>query len=121
MLIKDFYRVVSIQKEETGYQAVIELNKDHVVFDGHFPENPVMPGVCMIQIIKELVEETTHKILFMKEVSNVKFMTLINPQVANVLVINFAIEEKEELIKVKSSIRFQDAIALKMSSVYTQK
>lgn len=121
MLIKDFYRVVSIQNEETGYQAVIELNKEHAVFDGHFPDNPVMPGVCMIQIIKELVESTTRKILFMQQVSNVKFMALINPQVEQILVVNFSIEEQEDLLKVKSSIQFQDTIALKMSSVYTQK
>ena len=121
MLIKDFYRVVSIQNVETGYQATLELNKDHVVFEGHFPNNPVMPGVCMIQIIKELVETTTDKTLFMQQVSNVKFMTLINPQVDNILVVDFSVEEKEELIKVKSSINFQDTIALKMSSVYTQK
>ncbi|MGG5576681.1 3-hydroxyacyl-ACP dehydratase [Myroides sp. C15-4] len=121
MLIKDFYRIVSIQSVETDFQATIELNKDHAVFDGHFPDNPVMPGVCMIQIIKELVETTTNKRLFMQTVSNVKFMTLINPQVDQTLLVNFTVEEKEELLKVKSSISFQDTLALKMSSVYTQK
>lgn len=121
MLIKEFYRVVSVQKMETDFQAIIELNKDHAIFEGHFPDNPVMPGVGMIQIIKELVETTSNKSLLMQQVSNVKFMTLINPQVHTILQVNFAIEEKEDTIKVKSSIRFQDSIALKMSSVYKQK
>lgn len=121
MLIKDFYKVIDVQYAETGFVANIELNANHAVFDGHFPGNPVMPGVCMIQIIKELVEEKLNQKLFLQQVSNVKFMTLINPLVNNKLAVNFTIVEESNLIKVRSSINFLDAVALKMNNIYIKK
>jgi len=28
----------------------IALNKDHPVFEGHFPGNPILPGVCTVKM-----------------------------------------------------------------------
>ena len=80
MLLKDFYEVQLIDKvSDTKYLVTITLNPKHEVFKGHFPGNPVTPGVCMMQIIKELTQEITGFSLMLKSSSNVKFMALINP------------------------------------------
>ena len=65
MLIEGLYSVIDYQWDEQNVNAVIELNKDHDIFKGHFPGNPVMPGVCMLQIIKELTEKAVDKSLFL--------------------------------------------------------
>lgn len=122
MLIKNFYTVENIQENSpNNYTALISLNTSHEVFKGHFPNNPVMPGICMIQIIKELSEEITQKQLFMEQVVNVKFMTLINPEICNELTFHLQLNQTDELIKVKSSIDFEETVALKMSSTYNIK
>lgn len=119
MLIDNFYEVVSINNADTNlYTALIRLNTSHDVFKGHFPNNPVMPGICMMQIIKELSEGIVKRELFMGQVLNVKFMTLINPERCNELTFSLQIDEQEEILKVKSSIDFMGEIALKMSSTY---
>ncbi|MDR2222719.1 MAG: 3-hydroxyacyl-ACP dehydratase [Flavobacteriaceae bacterium] len=119
MLIENFYTVKEVQETTfANYTAYISLNAAHAVFKGHFPNNPVMPGICMIQIIKELSETVLKKELFMEQVSNVKFMTLINPEKCADLTIMFQISEQENQVKVKSSIDFEGTVALKMSSTY---
>ncbi|MGL4583697.1 MAG: 3-hydroxyacyl-ACP dehydratase [Flavobacterium sp.] len=119
MLIDNFYEVVSINNADTNlYTALVRLNTSHDVFKGHFPNNPVMPGICMMQIIKELSEGIVKRELFMGQVLNVKFMTLINPERCNELTFSLQIDEQEEILKVKSSIDFMGEIALKMSSTY---
>ena len=68
-ILTDFYTLQSSEKEENGrFIAKITLNKDHDIFNGHFPGNPVTPGVCMMQIVKELTEEFTGKQLFLKSI-----------------------------------------------------
>jgi len=58
MLLHDFYKIISLEKTaESKYLAMILINEEHEVFQGHFPGNPIMPGVCMMQIIKELTEQ----------------------------------------------------------------
>lgn len=121
MLIDNFYEVVSINNADTNlYTALVRLNTSHDVFKGHFPNNPVMPGICMMQIIKELSEGIVKCELFMEQVLNVKFMALINPEKCNELTFSLQIDEQEEILKVKSSIDFMGEIALKMSSTYNK-
>jgi len=119
MLLKDFYKVLSLEKNEQQHVAVILVNEKNDVFNGHFPGNPIMPGVCMMQIIKELTEEITGTKLMMQSLSNVKFMALINPEVTPELRIELDVTTTDEdLIKVKNSSYFNDTTALKLSAVY---
>ena len=56
MLLGDFFEISDINNAENGsIEALIKINKDHAIFNGHFPEFPIVPGVCMIQMVKEIV------------------------------------------------------------------
>jgi 3-hydroxyacyl-[acyl-carrier-protein] dehydratase len=120
MLLKDFYKVISIENSaENKYLALIHINAEHEVFKGHFPGNPIMPGVCMMQIIKELTEEISKNSLFMQSLSNVKFMALINPFNTPELRLELDISLTDtDMVKVKNVTYFDDTLALKLSSVY---
>jgi 3-hydroxyacyl-[acyl-carrier-protein] dehydratase len=120
MLLKDFYTVISLENpSDSKFIAKIKVNENHEVFKGHFPGNPIMPGVCMMQIIKELTEKITDSTLFMQSLSNVKFMSLINPFVSSELLLEIDLNITEDgKIKVKNSTFFNDTLALKLVSVY---
>ena len=120
MLLKDFYTIKELEKtSDSKYNVQIVINEKHEVFEGHFPGNPIMPGVCMMQIIKELVEQITACSLFMESLSNVKFMALINPFVNPELLLELDVTTTEDnLVKVKNVSYFDETIALKLSCVY---
>ncbi|CAA9195664.1 hotdog family protein [Flavobacterium collinsii] len=120
MVLKDFYTVLSEEKTgDSKYTIAILVNEKHEVFKGHFPGNPIMPGVCMIQIIKELTESIIKSTLMIQTLSNVKFMALINPEINPELRLELDIVTTEEnLVKVKNTTYFNDTVALKLSNVY---
>jgi 3-hydroxyacyl-[acyl-carrier-protein] dehydratase len=118
MLLKDFYKTIWLEKDDQKHLAVIRINEKHDVFKGHFPGNPIMPGVCMMQIIKELTEEITGQSLIMQSLSNVKFMALINPELTPELRLELDIVSDENAVKVKNVTYFNETVALKLSSVY---
>lgn len=120
MVLKDFYKILSLENtSDSKYNAIILVNDKHDVFKGHFPDNPIMPGVCMIQIIKELSETITKSNLMMQTLSNVKFMALINPEVTPELRLELDITTTEDgLVKVKNTTYFNETVALKLSNVY---
>lgn len=120
MLLKDFYTINSLEKKDgQKHEAVLLINGKHEVFKGHFPGNPIMPGVCMMQIIKELAEQITDQPLMMQSLSNVKFMALINPEATPELKLELDINETEDgLVKVKNTTIFGETVALKLSSIY---
>lgn len=120
MLLKDFYTVENIANpEENRYLATVLLNPKHEIFKGHFPGNPVTPGVCMMQIIKELTERIVQHKLFLQNAVNVKFMALINPETTPRLQLQLEIsKEGENLVKVKNTTTFDETVALKLSNTY---
>lgn len=120
MLLKDFYTVKELEKTaDSKYKAQITINEKHEVFQGHFPGNPIMPGVCMMQIIKELTEQIMACSLFMESLSNVKFMALINPFVNPELLLELDITLTEDnLVKIKNVSYFDETVALKLSCIY---
>ena len=118
MLIEGLYNTESFKKNEESISAKIKLNPKHEIFKGHFPGKPIMPGVCMIQIIKELTERSLDQELFLSVAANVKFMAIINPKTDPILLIKISLTETDGLIKVKSTTIFGETVALKLSATF---
>lgn len=120
MLLPGFYRVLETNFSTDELTAVVELNASHEIFKGHFPNNPVTPGVCMLQILKELTERAVNKKLFIKECTNVKFMALINPEINSVLDIAITLSDNDSFYKIRASACFNDTTALKVSALLSE-
>ena len=116
MLIQGLYTTEAFNTNEEGISAQIRLNPKHEIFKGHFPGKPIMPGVCMIQIIKELTERSLGSDLFLSIASNVKFMAIINPETNPTLIIDINLTELDGSIKIKSTTTFGETVALKLSA-----
>lgn len=119
MLIPNLYIIKNTEKiDENNFKVQIELNPNHQVFEGHFPNNPITPGVCMMQIIKEVTEGFVLKDLFLSKVSNVKFMATINPFINPILDLSLNVVCENNEVKVKNSSFFETTNALKFSAIY---
>lgn len=81
MLIDNLFRIQSfiIGNNNESLTASIILNPDHPVFEGHFPGNPILPGVCTLQIAKELLEKLTGMELMLMKAVNIKYLGFVNP------------------------------------------
>lgn len=79
MLLNNFYTVLDRTASEGIVKATIRFDKRHPIFEGHFPGQPVVPGVCMIQIVRELTEQTLGAKVDITKGDNIKFLSVINP------------------------------------------
>lgn len=118
MLIEELYSIQSFNQTDGFVEASVQLNKDHEVFKGHFPGNPIMPGVCTIQLVKELTEKAIGKELFLSITSNVKFMAIINPEKNDTIQVVLNISEEAGTVKVKNTVSFDDTLALKLNATF---
>ncbi len=118
MQIEGLYTIDDLDNTETEISARITLNANHEIFNGHFPGNPIMPGVCMMQIIKELIEQVLDKNLFLQTSTNIKFMAKINPKINPNLLLNISYSEEDSILKIKNSSYFDETLALKLNATY---
>ncbi|MCK4662760.1 MAG: hypothetical protein KAT68_07840 [Bacteroidales bacterium] len=120
MLIKNFYKIVNIKHSNNSIIGKIILNEKHNVYKGHFPAQPVVPGVIQIQIVKEILSETINKNLLLKNAGNIKYLALLTPSENREL--NVIIEYKQEDnndYNVKASINSSNTTFMKLKGVYS--
>jgi 3-hydroxyacyl-[acyl-carrier-protein] dehydratase len=119
MTASEIYQITSFQSIETNIEATITFNEKHPVFAGHFPGNPIVPGVVQVQIIKELMERKTGNKLVLIQGKNIKFLSIISP-VENPMVevrIEFN-SNNENLIPAQATIRSGDSTFMKFSGIF---
>jgi|ERR1022692_1041846 3-hydroxyacyl-[acyl-carrier-protein] dehydratase len=104
MLQGNFFTITAIQTEISSAKAVLKINPAHEIFAGHFPGTPVVPGVCMMQIVKEILEDVLAKDINLIKADHVKFLTVINPQkISSVqLDLKYTITDSQDIITMAS-------------------
>ena len=85
MLLNDFFTINDTVKSETEIWAELLINSNHKIFEGHFPNQPVVPGVCMMQMVKEILELVVGKETNLMQAADMKFLAVINPQENNLI------------------------------------
>jgi 3-hydroxyacyl-[acyl-carrier-protein] dehydratase len=51
------------------------FSREFIGFQGHFPDKPILPGVCKIQAILCMLQENRKKTPRLKEIVSAKFFT----------------------------------------------
>lgn len=106
MLLKDYYSIISQSADEaTGAQLFrIRLNPEHEIYQGHFPEKAVSPGVCNLQIMKECAERIIGKELTIKTMAQCKMPAMITPDGTPELTVSVVVSETEGGYQMTASI-----------------
>jgi len=81
LLLNNLYTIQSLSETDNQIQATINLMSDHAVFRGHFPGQPVLPGVCMMEMIAEVMSFCLHRSYRISGGPLIKFLRMIDPRI----------------------------------------
>lgn len=118
MLSNDFFFLSEVHSAEAAVTAEVRFNADHAIFQGHFPGQPVVPGVCMLQLIKEITEQQTGKALFMQEAALCKFLSVIDPVKTPKVTAQVQYTNEEARYQVNATLSEGDTTFLKLKAVF---
>jgi 3-hydroxyacyl-[acyl-carrier-protein] dehydratase len=85
MLLNNFFTLTDVEAIGPDIKASLVINARHKIFEGHFPGQPVVPGVCMMQMVKEIIEQVTAKQTCLVKAQEMKFLAIINPKQNNTI------------------------------------
>ena len=114
MLLPDFYNIKQIVSEGNTHTVAVRLNKQHPIYNGHFPCTPVTPGVCTLQVIKECAQEIIGYPLTTCNVASCKFVGMIIPDKHSDLAIRITLDKSEELWNCRAEVASEEAVLLKL-------
>lgn len=118
-LKNNLFHIIETLPDSAGYK--LKLDPECFIYKAHFPEKPITPGVCIIGIATEMLEELLGHHLDLKMVKNAKFLSVINPKESPEVYCKFKKITETEEGEIKSNIEItgDDIIYSKLSLIHS--
>jgi 3-hydroxyacyl-[acyl-carrier-protein] dehydratase len=118
-LINDFFSIVQQEDSSGSITATITINPEHAIFDGHFPGKPVVPGVCMLQIILEIMEKTLAQRVRLSTADSIKFLSVLEPKADKEIEVGILYSIVDKSIFLTASLFSGQLIFFKLTATLT--
>jgi 3-hydroxyacyl-[acyl-carrier-protein] dehydratase len=120
ILLDHFYHIDSLQKEEGTVKAQITFVVDHPIFKGHFPDMPIVPGVCQTQMLGEIFSQALGLELHLISAASIKFLSLVDPNKNPQLDLTISYSQTEEgNYNLSAQYLWNETVFFKFKGVYT--
>lgn len=119
MLKNDFYRIIDAQYSSGTAELSLQLNALHPIFDGHFPGQPVVPGVCLLQIVKDTLESALNYPVVLTKADYLKFIAPVVPAEDQLLQMQVKYASGEDnLIKASAVLKADTVACFKFQGIF---
>jgi 3-hydroxyacyl-[acyl-carrier-protein] dehydratase len=118
MLLNTFYTLRKQESENGKVTALISFNPSHPIFEGHFPGHPVVPGVCMMQILREVMEIEVGQKLRITLGDNLKFLSIINPEEHHEVEVILSYSSVDSSLNVNATLQAGTVIFFKFKGTF---
>lgn len=121
MVLQDNLFSIMSQAQEDGQPAFqVQIHKEWPIYKAHFPGHPITPGVCIVQMIQELLQVHLGRGVSLCKAKNVKYLSIISPDEVNELSVSFSkIEVQEDgNLKVQAQVTSGETVFTKLSATF---
>ncbi len=121
MVLQDNLFSIMSQAQEDGQPAFqVRIHKEWPIYKAHFPGHPITPGVCIVQMIQELLQVHLGRKVSLRKAKTVKYTAIISPDEVSELSVSFPkIEEQEDgSLKVQAQVAGGETIYTKLSATF---
>ena len=115
--MEPIYSIISKENNENNWIFKVQINQDHPIYQGHFPQEAIVPGVVLVQMLKELVESILDKKIKLKEAKSIKFIKMIYPSMVSQMEVTIVLTETDSL-KVVAEFKIDEITYCKVTAFY---
>ena len=96
-LAGNLYITRTLEAAENGFKATVEMCPDHPVYKGHFPNQPVVPGVFTLAVVRECAAAAAGYDVEYAEIKECKFISALIPGERVILNLDFTFGGNQKL------------------------
>jgi len=119
MATNDIFEITGIKKDDGQIIAGLTINSRSEIFKGHFPGQPVVPGACMLQVVKDVLASALADTFRLKKAGHLKFVNMIVPG-NEVLLLNIVYKMDEEDLSVTAKLSSADVVCFKFQGLFVK-
>lgn len=117
MLKKPLFKIISLTHTDGQIDAELQIDQQNEIFAGHFPDHPVVPGACMLQIVKEILADTVKADISLLRADNIKFLSLVEP-FTDLLQLNITYQQTDSGLKINASLLAGEISCMKLQGIF---
>ena len=118
MLLNDFYSFEKVHHIDGKVEATITFQPNHAIFAGHFPGQPVVPGVCLVQAVKDLLSIAIVQKLALEKAANIKFLAVIIPNQLPGIALQINYQTLLHQVEVQATLHQEAKVCFKMNATF---
>ena len=119
MTLQSLYKISDLKYSEGEFSANLSFDPGHEIFKGHFPGQPVVPGVVLIHILKDLCRKIVDSDVRLMKGTNIKFLNMIDPRNKTTISISGTFTKTDNEISLNANIRNADQINIKFKGKFS--
>lgn len=123
MILKDeLYSITSHEAADGTHTYRVLLNHGSFIYAAHFPGEPITPGVCLIDMCRELLEDALQLKLDIATVKNAKFLSVATPKETTELTCTLgkiAADDGTAEVKAQATLTANGEVKAKISLICT--
>lgn len=118
--LDELFFLQSIENTENGFTTILRCNPEHLIYQAHFPGNPITPGACLLQTASEVLQYKLGRPLFLKTSKNIKYLNVLVPAEGKEVRFTFSnLVESETECKAQVVIADEVSVYTKMSLTFS--
>lgn len=118
MLKEPLFKIISLNHNNNLVNAILEINQASEIFEGHFPDQPIVPGASMLQIVKDVLADALNSPLQLVKADNIKFLSLVEPSTNHQLQLDITYQLIENDIKITAGLTAGEVVCMKLQGVF---
>lgn len=116
MTTENFNQLFQLQQKsnsDSEFHYDVTINSEHPIFEGHFPERAILPGVSMIELFRRATQLATGKNLRMRSAKSLKFLKMVEPSQTTHLNLSLTFKNEEEDVIVRGELSNDEGVYFK--------
>ncbi len=119
ILLDHFYKINALSKEDNSITATVTFDVEHPIFKGHFPDMPIVPGVCQTQMLGEVLSLAYKLDFSLTSAASIKFLSLVDPRKNGTLdLIITSVKNDIGSYNVSAQFKWDETIFFKFKGIY---
>jgi 3-hydroxyacyl-[acyl-carrier-protein] dehydratase len=118
VVVNDIFNIDKLEHLDNSIKATLSIDKNSEIFKSHFPGQPVVPGACMLQVVKDVLEKSLEFPLILKKADNLKFISMIVPGSTDTVQLDIAYKIVNEVISLTAKISTGDMVCFKLQGSF---
>lgn len=116
-MLSDLYEIKSRNYSEDRGETILKLAPEHKIFNGHFPERSILPGVTLVHFFKKEAEHFFKEKFQITKLSNIKFLKTIEPTLVTELQLDSTFQKTDENYEVSGKVVSKKEVYAKVKLV----